>query len=161
MKGISEEFIYLVVIVLAIFTLLAFLNTQSLLKETETKKTVGLRFLREEGNLAIFSLFNNKVDFVEKPYIETVIDAVLSKHQKNDPTEIYKAFYGIGVGTLNNTEIIPSLFKNYLPGKWKLEVITPNRTVEYGFLSGEPRYVYKQLIPVPEERLGLVILYLG
>jgi hypothetical protein len=156
------------------------------LRGVEVSKTTHGRVFDEEGTLAIISLFNNKVDFVQKPYVEVLVDAALSLNESENFTEKYKAFYGIGIGELNNTEIIPPLFDEYIPGKWKLVVMIPNETViqinetyddyytvtknitiifyynvTYGYISGEPKWVYKQLIPVPEERIGKLILYIG
>ncbi|MCK4429062.1 MAG: hypothetical protein KAU95_01705 [Candidatus Aenigmarchaeota archaeon] len=161
MKGITEGIFGYIVIVLAVISLAIFLISQSGMKGIEVEKRAGLRIFRESGNLAINSLFNYKVDFVEKPYIETIIDAILeAKADGKLDDDSDKVFYGIGIGTLNNTEIIPPLFDNYMPGRWKLTVITPDGEFTYGNFSGEPEYVYEQLIPVPEERLGRIILYI-
>lgn len=160
MKGITEGIFGYIVIVLAVISLAIFLISQSGMKGIEVEKRAGLRIFREDGNIALNSLFNYKVDFVEKPYIETVIDAILEANAEGEPYDSDKVFYGIGIGTLNNTEIIPSLFDNYLLGRWKLTVITPDGSFTYGNFSGEPEYVYEQLIPIPEERLGRMILYI-
>jgi len=180
MKGVSEGILGYIVIILSVITLIFFLYSQGELKGIEVSKQVHGRVFDEEARLSTIALFNNKVDFVEKPYIETMIDAALSRNATDNVTESYKAFYGIGIGTLNNTEIIPPLYDNYIQGKWRLILLIPNGTkeiydeqtstvyrqqtylvVSYGNLSDEPRYTYKQMIPVPEQRTGKLILYIG
>ncbi len=161
MKGITESIFGYLVIVLVVLALIFFLVSQGGIRGAEVGKSVSVRVFDETATLAISSLFNEKVDFVEKPYAEVLVDAILTFNESENITEKYKAFYGAGVGELNNTEIISPLFENYMPAKWKLEIITPNGTLTYGNLSKEAKYVYEQIIPVPEERIGRIILYMG
>jgi len=63
---------------------------------------------------------------------------------------------------LNVSEIIPPLLDNYAKGRWRLDVITPDGYYIYGKPNlGKIIYAYRTIIPVPEERIGELILYIG
>lgn len=160
MKGMVEEIFWFVIIVLTVFMLFAFFTYQQGTRGIEVKKSVEERILDEEGNTAVFSLFNNKLPFVEKVYLECIIDSILqgSFYKK----EMDKVFYGNGVGNLNTSEIIPPLLDKYVEGRWKLEISTPDGSYVYGKADmGDIIYSYESLIPVPEERIGKVTFQIG
>lgn len=159
MKGLVEEMVYLIIIILAIFMLFVFFIYQQGTKGVEVEKSVEERILMEEGNSLAFVLFNNKLAYAEKFYLECGIDAILQGSSSNK--EMNKVFYGVGIGKVNLTEIIPPLLDNYAKGRWKLEIITPDGTFAYGELKeNKVIYSYEMLIPVPEERVGKIILLL-
>jgi len=160
MKGIVEEMVWVIVLVLAVIILSVFFILQQGMRGTEVKKTVEERVLNEEGMTTEFSLFNNQLPIAEKTYLETAIDAILQgEFMKEKNNEVY---YGIGIGKLNVTEIIPPLLDNYISGRWRIEVITPDGYYVYGKLNlGEEIYTYRSIIPVPEERVGEIILYIA
>ena len=160
MKGTIEEMIYSVVVVLVVFMLFVFFTQQSGTRGVEVRKTVEERILNEEGSAAVFSLFNNKLLFAEKTYLECGIDSILQGNISDK--EINEVFYGMGTGKVNVTEIIPSMLDRYAEGRWELRVITPDGEYTYGGIeSNKVMYTYESLIPVPEERSGKVILLLG
>ena len=160
MKGLTEEMFYLAIIVLAVLMLFTFFSYQRGTRGIEVKRSVEERILNEEGSAAIFTLFNNKLPLVEKSYVECAVDSLLegtfSKKEKD------KAFYGIGIGKVNVSEIIPPLFEKYAKGKWELKIITPDGEYSYGRVKkNEVVYTFETLIPVPEERVGKLILFLS
>lgn len=160
MKGTIEEMFYLVVIVFAILMLFVFFTYQRGTRGAEVRKTVEERLLSEEIATAISTIFNNKLPFVEKTYLQTGIDAILLGASLKK--EKYRVFYGIGIGELNLTEIIPAQLENYVKGRWELKIITPDDEYTYGGLKkGEIIYSYEALIPVPHERVGKLIFLLG
>lgn len=159
-KAMTETILSFSAIIFSVVLLLLAFSFQQKTKGGEVERTVTLRQLDESSNMAIVSLFNQKVEFVEKTYLETLIDAVLyGAYQRGSGK---RAYYGIGVGELRLNETIPQLFDRYLPGKWKLKVVTPDDNQTYGEIEkDEVIYVYKELVPIPKERLGKVILYVG
>jgi len=169
MRGMAETILGSVVILLATLILIFSLYSQEELRGAEISKGVYQRILDEEARLSVISLFNTKVPEAEKPYLETMVDAALNINPTKKSFERYKVFYGIGVGELDTREIIPPFFDNLMPGRWKLVLLIPNSTegqenyieVSYGNLSVEPKYVYKQIIPLPEEQIGKIIFYIG
>lgn len=160
MKGVVEEMVYFVIIILAVFMLFVFFTYQRGTRGVEVKKSVEERLLSEESTSAVFTLFNNKLPLVEKTYLECGIDSILQGNFSKK--EMNKVFYGIGIGKVNVTEIIPPLLDNYAKGRWELRIITPDGTYTYGKLEkNEVVYSYESLIPIPEERVGKAILLLG
>jgi hypothetical protein len=160
MKGFVEETVWAVTLVIAVVIISFFLIFQQGMRGAEVRKTVEERVLNEEGNSALFTLFNNQLPFVEKTYLETAIDSILQGAFMKEP--YFKVYYGAGVGELNIYEIIPTLFDNYIKEKWKLEVITPDGYYVYGNPNlGKVIYTYTTVIPVPEERFGEMILSIG
>ena len=115
MKGTIEEMIYAVVIVLVIFMLFVFFTYQRGTRGIEVRKSVEERVLNEEGSAVVFTLFNNKLPFAEKTYLECGIDSILQGSFSNK--ERNKAFYGMGIGKVNVTEIIPPMLDKYAKGK--------------------------------------------
>ena len=160
MKGMIREMFYFIIIVLAIFMLFVFFTYQRGTKGIEVKKSVEERVLNEEINGLASVLFNNKLPYVEKSYLECMIDAILQGNfSKKD---LNKTFYGEGVGKLNVTEIIPPLLDLYAEGRLELRIDTPNGTCTYGKIqSGDIIYSYESLIPVPEERVGRMTILMG
>ncbi len=160
MKGFVEQMIYLIVIVLALFMLIVFFTYQRGSRGVETKKSVEERGLDEEGTSLVFTLFNNKLPYVEKVYLQVIIDAILEGEYRKE--EKYKVFYGKGIGEVNLTEIIPPLMDNYAKGRWELKITTPDGDYTYGGINKDKViYIYEALIPVPEERSGKITFFLG
>lgn len=160
MKGFTEEMMWAITLILAVVILSIFFISQQGIRGSQVTKTVEERVLNEEGISTIFSLFNNKLPFVEKTYLETAIDSILQGISMK--TDQDKAYYGVGVGMLNVTEIIPPLLESYTKGRWRLEVITPDGNYVYGNLDlNKAVYTYSSVIPVPEERTGEIRLYIG
>lgn len=140
--------------------LFIFFTQQRGTRGIEVRKNVEERVLNEEGSATIFTLFNNKLPFVEKTYLQCGIDSILQGSFSK--VEMNKVFYGMGIGKLNVTEIIPPMLDNYLEGRWELKIITPDDEYEYGGIQGgKVVYTYESLIPVPEERTGKAILLIG
>ena len=160
MKGTIEEMIYAVVLVLVVFMLFVFFTQQRGTRGIEVRKSVEERVLNEEGSAAVSTIFNNKLPFAEKTYLECGIDSILEGSFSDK--EMNKAFYGMGIGKVNVTEIIPSMLDKYAEGRWELRIITPDGEYTYGGIEeNEVMNTYESLIPVPEERSGKVILLLG
>jgi 3-deoxy-D-manno-octulosonic-acid transferase len=160
MKGYMEEMLYFAAIFFAVFMLFVFLMYQRGTKGAEVKKSVEERLLSEEVASVIATIFNNKLPIVEKTYLEIGIDAILQGISSN--RELYKVFYGIGVGNVNVTEVIPYLLENYVKGRWELVIITPDGKHTYGSIDKKKViYVYEALVPIPEQRVGKVIFLLG
>lgn len=160
MKGYAEEMLYFVAIIFSVFMLFVFFMYQIGTRGAEVKKTVEERKLSEEIASTISSLFNSKLPFVEKTYIQIAIDSILEGHYRNK--ERYQVFYGIGTGRLNVTEIIPPFFENYVKRRWELKIETPESNYTYGHIEKKKIiYSYEALIPVPEERIGKIQLFIG
>jgi len=71
-------------------------------------------------------------------------------------------YYGKALNTTNITQIIKTLLEESLRGKWRIEVILPKDVQVYGNLKKEKiAYSWENLIPVPDERVGKVIIYIG
>lgn len=160
MKGMVTEMFYFIVIILVIFMLFIFFTYQRGTKGIEVKKSVEERVLNEEINGLALTLFNNKLPYAEKVYLECAIDAILQgNHSKK---ELNKTYYGAGIGKVNVTEIIPPLLDLYAKGRLELRIETPNGTYTYGKIqSGKVIYAYQSLIPVPEERVGRMTILMG
>lgn len=160
MKGFVEETIWIITLVLAMAILSIFFIFQQGTGGVDVRKTVEERVLNEEGISSIFSTFNDKLPYAEKTYLETAVDAVLQGAFNNE--DLFQVYYGTGIGKLNVTEIVPPLFDNYLKGRWRLEIVTPDGNYAYGKQDlGNVVYTYRSIVPVPEERTGEVILYIG
>jgi hypothetical protein len=161
MKAIAQEMFYLIVIIIVILILFVFFTYERGTKGVEVQKSVEERILGEEINGLSGTLFNDKLPYAEKVYLQTAIDAILEgKFYKR--TDLDKAFYGSGIGTVNVTEIIPPLLDLYSKGKLKVVIETPNGTYSYGEIKeGSVVYSYETLIPVPEERIGKMTVLMG
>ena len=158
MKGISQDFfsIFLIILSLSIFS---FLILNFITSETgRIKRVVEERFITESGVSSILSLYFSRLNYFEKYYLEGVIDAILQnsiikKHKKS-------VFYGTGAGSLNTTEIIEPLLKRYFGDRWYLEIILGKRKESFGRKpTGKNVFVVEVTIPVPEEKIGKIILY--
>ncbi|MCD6216105.1 MAG: hypothetical protein J7J92_03475 [Candidatus Aenigmarchaeota archaeon] len=158
MKGIMEEMLGFLIIVFAALLIGFFFYGQSSLKGGEVSGSIREKSIDEASNMALSSLFNNKLEIIEKPYIEVIIDSIL---QSDNKTFVY---YGTGIGTIKNKEVVDPLFDYYL-GKnhWKLYVIVEkNKSLEFGNLTKRKRlFSYERKIPVPPDQLGKVVLYVG
>jgi hypothetical protein len=161
MKAVAQEMFYLIVIIIIILILFVFFTYERGTKGVEVQKNVEERILNEEINGFAGTLFNDKLPYAEKVYLETSIDAILEgKFYKR--TELNKAFYGSGIGTVNVTEIIPPLLDLYSKGRLKVIIETPNGNYSYGEIkAGDVMYTYESLIPVPEERIGKLTVLMG
>jgi hypothetical protein len=160
MKGMIEEMFYLVIIVLAVFGLFVFFTYEQGTKGLEVKKTVEERVLNEEVSTVSSTVFNNKLIFVEKSYLETAIDSILQEPAPK--RQLDKVYYGVGIGQLNITEIIPPYLRGYAEGRIKMIISTPNGTNVYGSNQGsDVLYSYEVPIPVPEERVGKMTILFG
>jgi hypothetical protein len=158
MKAQAEEFLYLATIFSSIIILIVFLAYQHGTKGKEVIRTVAERNIKEGINILMFSLFNDRVPIAEKFYIEAIIDATLQKvfEEKN------KVFYGIGIGTVNVSEILLPLINKYLSQNWELVIVTPSKTYSYGRKVGEKEvYSYETLIPLPDEQIGRLRFLVG
>ncbi|MEM5811302.1 MAG: hypothetical protein QXG91_00980 [Candidatus Aenigmatarchaeota archaeon] len=165
MKGYVEEIFYFLIVFFSILLLFIFFNYQLSTKGIETRKTVEERNLVESITTLFFELFNNKLPYVEKVYMQLMIDALLQK-LKGLPEE-YKVFYGTGIGTLNLTEIIPPFLDKYAKNRYQLYLIIPAEKEEKKFFYGKEirnediLYVYETVVPVPDLRIGKVVLYIS
>lgn len=161
MKAIAQEMFYLIVIIIVILILFVFFTYERGTKGVEVQKNVEERILNEEVNGLAGTLFNDKLPYAEKVYLETAIDAVLEgKFYKR--TELNKAFYGSGIGTVNVSEIIPPLLDLYSKGKLEVIIETPNGKYSYGQIrQSDVVYTYESWIPVPEERIGKLTILMG
>ena len=160
MKGFAQEMFYFIIIILAIFLLFIFFTYERGTTGVEVKKSVEERIVTEEINGLSSTLFNNKLPYAEKVYLQAMIDAVLEGNfTKRD---MNKTFYGAGIGKLNLTEIIPPLLEMYAEGRIEIRIYTPNGTITYGELEGNKIvYTFESVIPVPEERLGRLVIAMG
>lgn len=160
MKGMVEQMFYIVIIVLALFMLFIFFTYQRGTRGAEVRKTVEERGLSEELNGVGSSLFNNKLPVAEKSYLASAIDAILEGTHRDK--ELDKAFYGVGIGTVNATEIINPFLDSYAEGRLELRIETPDGAYVYGKIKpGNVIYSYESLIPVPEERVGKITILLS
>jgi hypothetical protein len=159
MKGlVAEEMFYFTIIIISIGVLVTFFIYQQGTRGIEVRKSVEERGFLESANSAVLSIFNFKLPFVEKVALETAIDSILQgKFMKRD---LDKSFYGVAVGTVNSTEIIKNIFDNYISGRWKLEISTPDGTFTYGYNVKQDNIIYSFMlpIPVPHERVGYLTL---
>ncbi|MCD6403402.1 MAG: hypothetical protein J7K98_03670 [Candidatus Aenigmarchaeota archaeon] len=168
MKGQTQELIWLVSTIIIVMVMFLFFYYQFGTKGIEVKKAEEERNLDEAATLALLTLYNNRLPFVEKYYIQTAIDAILrgdflEKATEGKFSEKDKVFYGEDIGKVNVTEIIPPLFEKYFGNRWKLTIKTPKGTFEYGHSIKEEEilYSYSFTIPVPEEKFGMAILEIG
>ncbi len=160
MKGYVEKMMYFIIMVLAVFMLFVFFTYQKGTRGIEVKRSVEERGLDEEGTGTVFTLYNNKLPYVEKTYLQCGIDAILRGISLEE--EKYKVFYGIGIGEVNVSEIIPPFLDRYAKGRWELTITTPEESYTYGGIEkNKVIYSYESLIPVPEERIGKVTFLLG
>ena len=160
MKGFVQEMFYFIIIILSIFLLFVFFTYERGTKGMEVKKSVEERILNEEINGLAATLFNNKLPYAEKTYLEAMIDAVLEGNSTKK--DLNKTFYGSGIGKLNLTEIIPPLLDMYAEGRLEVRIYTPNGTITYGKLKGNSIvYTFESMIPVPEERVGRLVIVMG
>ena len=140
MKGIAEEMLWFSVMsILVLMLTIVFLHYQGT-RGIEIRKRIGERVVSEEVAGIVFSLFNNKVPRGEKSYVQCAIDAILLGTSLEEEKD--RVFYGVGIGTVNLTEIIPTFIKGYTNQKWRVEVITPDGKIIYGCLlytSPSPR----------------------
>jgi len=154
MKGSVEELFYIIVIFISFLFLFLFLTSERTKEGKEVRKAVEERILTEE--LLDFSkaLFNNKVPFSEKRYIQSLIDGILRGSKEY-------VYYGKGIGSINLTGITEQLISQYAKDRIKIEISIGNKKYEWGEIRGKILYTYETLIPIPDERLGRLIIYLS
>jgi len=156
MKSQAEEFFYLASIVFSAIFLIIFLFHQQLKQGEEILQATQERIYNEEVSSIGSILFNSKIPFFEKYYIQAMIDGILEGKDYNF------VYYGKALNTTNITQIIETLLEESLRGKWRIEVILPKDVQVYGNLKKERiAYSWENLIPVPDERVGKVVIYIG
>ena len=157
MKGITGEILAFVIIAISVLVLAVFFSAEYTLKGGEVIVSVTERKIDESANNAIFSLFSNRVEEIQKTYLEVMIDSCL---QNETGTE---AFYGQALGTILPEEIIPPLFDRYIgKNRWELVLKIANCSITYGDLGGR-RILYKYFteVPYPAENRGNITLHVG
>lgn len=160
MKAVAQEMFYLIIIFISIFLLFIFFTYERGTKGTEVRKSVEERILSEEINGLSSTLFNNKLPYAEKTYIECAIDAILQGNSTKK--DLNKTYYGAGIGRVNLTEIIPPLLEMYAQGRLEVRIYTPNGTQTYGKVKdSDVIYTFETLIPVPEERVGRLVVLMA
>jgi hypothetical protein len=156
MKSQAEEFFYLATIIFSAILLIVFLFYQQSTRGKEISKIIHERVYSEElanvGNI----LFNSKIPLFEKYYLQAAIDGILSG---KDYSYVY---YGRALNTTNITQILEPLLEKSFKGRWRIEIILPEDVQVYGELKKEKiLYSWENLIPVPDERVGKVIVSIG
>jgi len=156
MKAQAEEFFYLATIIFSGILLIVFLSYQQSTRGKEVLQTIQERIYSEELVDVGSMLFNSKLPFFEKYYIQAMIDGIL---QGKDYSFVY---YGKVLNTTNITQILEPLLDQSFKGKWRIEVILPKDTQVYGELKKEKvLYSWENLIPVPDENVGKIIISIG
>jgi hypothetical protein len=156
MKAQAEEFFYLATIVFSAILLIIFLSYQQSTRGKEVLQALQERIYSEELADVGSILFNSKLPFFEKYYIQAMIDGIL---QGKDYSFVY---YGKALNTTNITQILEPLLDQSFKGRWRIEVILPKDTQVYGELKKEKvLYSWENLIPVPDENVGKIILSIG
>jgi hypothetical protein len=156
MKAQTEEFFYLVSIIFSATFLITFLLYYHSTREREISKTLQQRIYDEELAGLGSMLFNSKLPFFEKYYVQAMIDGIL---QGKDYSFVY---YGKALNTTNITQVLEPLFDKSFRRRWRIEVILPKDTQVYGELKKEKvLYSWENLIPVPDENVGKIIVSIG
>jgi len=159
MKGQAEELIYFVIVFVCVFLLFVFLNYELSVRGREVRKKTEERLVEETGMNILQNIFNLKMPISEKRYAEILIDSLLAGKAwklKKD-----KAFYGLGIGTVNGSEVLSSFINNYFTN-WELELVYSNVKQTYGRGIGNKEvYAFSVSIPVPEEKVGRLNFYIG
>ena len=134
----------------------------------EVKKLEESINLDEAATSTLIALYSNRLPIAEKYYLQIAIDSLLqgkfvSSFTRSRIHELDKAFYGVGVGKVNATEILLPMLNRYFGDRWELEVITPEGSMRYGnkLAKNNILFVYFFTIPVPEEKFGKIILRIG
>lgn len=149
-KGFAEEILSFTIIIFSIVILTLFFTSQSVLKEEDVIRSVRGRINDESANLAIQSLYDNRLEEFNKTYMELILDAQL------DGGDVTKIEYGMASPKVDVTEVINPLFNRYFgKGEWKLVVKTRKGSVTYGELEKESDYKYVSNIPVPSISLPI------
>ena len=122
-------------------------------------KSVEERKIKEGINNLVFSLFNDRIPIAEKFYVEAAIDAALQRTFK----EKNKVFYGIGIGTVNVSEIMNLFIDRYVSQDWELIIIIDSKNYSYGktIKGNREIYSYETLIPLPEQKVGMLKFLIG
>lgn len=157
-KGFAEEVLSFVLIIFSVIILTIFFASENVLKGGEVSRDVEKRLMDESANLAIQTLYDNRLEKFNKTYMELILDSYL---QGGNGTHV---FYGQGLGTIHTSEVINPLMDNYFgDGGWKLVIKTAKGTVSYGNLQKESNYRYVSSIPVTpavsEKNIGNVTLH--
>ena len=157
MHGYAQEFLSIVLIIIALsissITMFYFLYSRT----SSVEKFSELRYFEKTSSNLLLSLAGEKLNFLEKRPLEIAIDSILQEHLVK--TGKKKVFYGIAIGLVNCTEIIPPFLDREFGSHWSLEIYLEKEKVVYGHKpQGDSFYVYEMLIPVPEEKIGKVVL---
>jgi len=152
-RAVIDEWLNFIIIIFLVLVVLLFFTAESSLRGAEVSQTLRGRALDESASLALNSLFNNRLERVDKTYIEIMTDAALENRDF--------VFYGADVGLVRTREIIEPMFDSYLgEGNWRLDIYTYNGNVTYGTLSSrEKTFAYSSDIPVPPNLIGKVVLH--
>ncbi|MFH7904057.1 MAG: hypothetical protein QW409_03870 [Candidatus Aenigmatarchaeota archaeon] len=121
---------------------------------------------------ALASIYTAKPTFLEKTYLQTSIDALLTLNKwKESEREKVKqelglgkiVYYGIALGAYNASDLIYPMLDNMIgPERWQL-IIYKNQTLYeiYGYnIKSENVKSYVLPVPMPDEEIGYLILRL-
>jgi hypothetical protein len=155
MKSQAEEMFYLASIIISILMIASFLIYQSTTKGKEVQKASEERIITEALSNVMFSIFNSKLPVAEKYYFQLAIDGALEKKYED-------VYYGEEIKAINITQTLETLLEKNFKGKWRIEIITPEKTQVYGNLKKENvAYTYENLVAVPDERVGKIVVSIG
>ena len=154
MKSQAEEMFYLASIFVSILILIVFLFYQQGTKGKEVQRASEERLIKEELSNIIYSIYNSKLPIAEKYYFQLAIDETLGNYEN--------VYYGMGINAINVTQTLETLLEKNFKGRWRIEIITPDKVEVYGSLKKENAiYVYENLVAIPDERIGKIAVYLG
>jgi len=153
MKGFAEELLYTVAIFLSLFILFLFFTSQQAKEGAEVRKTVENRILTEELSDLSIALFSSKVPSVEKSYTQCLIDGILQGSKEY-------VYYGDASGGVNLTAVIDQFTAQYAKDRIEIDLAI-GENYQFGKAKGKTVYAYEMLIPVPDERVGRLTVYLG
>lgn len=121
---------------------------------------------------SLSGLYSAKLEIVEKTYIQMAIDSLLylRKYKEDEIKRVKeeigigdKVYYGISLGTFNTSDIIYSMFNNFIGEKrWQL-VVYYNHSIYHIYGYDIPKNTkniksYVLPLPIPDEEIGLLIL---
>lgn len=160
-KGFAEEILGFVVVIFTLILLVIFFASQRTLKGEEVTLSVSERDFDEHAKGALRVLHQNKLETINKTYIELMIDSLMDKATKNKK----HVYYGPVIGTIyTEEEIINPLFNEYYGnGKWELVLNLNDTQATYGKLKEKAKRKYISpvpiLHPVQKTNIGNVTLY--
>jgi hypothetical protein len=154
MKSQAEEMFYLASIFVSILMLAIFLIYQHGTKGKEVQKMSEERIVSESLANTIYSIFNSKLPIAEKYYFQLAIDETLGNYEN--------VYYGNGINAINVTQTLETLLEKNFKGRWRIEIVTPEKTQVYGNLKKENvLYSYETLVAIPDERVGKIVVSIG